>query len=263
MLSPASGVRPLPGHGCVGVGTGCTSSPGAATTARTAWSRAASPAARRSWAGPSSAAAGPGRCWAGRWAARGAAGPHGARPRGSRAGVAGREAGPTGVPAGRDGRRTAVRPRRSDAVAPARVRADGRGLAGGLGVRRPGLAALAGQLGGRLDRRLVRRRALAEVVEGGDPRPLLHLAEDPLQVDPGQRLLLEELEHQPVQDVAVVEDLPRLVVRGLDERCGPPRRSRRDLDGVVGLVAHRGRGTARPARGRSGSRRAARSCRTR
>ena len=107
-------------------------------------------------------------------------------------------------------------------------------------TRRPRLAALLGQLGGRADRRLVRRRAAAEVVERGDARPLLDPVEDALEVLAGERLLLEELEDEVVEDVAVgVEDLPRLGVRGLDELAHLLVDLVRDLERVVGLVAHR------------------------
>ena len=54
-----------------------------------------------------------------------------------------------------------------------------------------------------------------------------------------ERLLLEELEDQGVEDVAVLdEDLPRVVVRGLDELLDLFVDERRDLFRVVALVAH-------------------------
>src|SRR6185437_805407 len=112
-----------------------------------------------------------------------------------------------------------------------------RGLAPGL-CRRPGLAALLGQLARCLDRRLVRRGAAAEVVERGDPWPLLHLAEDPLEVLALQGLALQQLHDQLVENVAVgVEDLPGLGVRGLDERPDLLVDLVRDFQGVVGLPA--------------------------
>ena len=54
-----------------------------------------------------------------------------------------------------------------------------------------------------------------------------------------QRLLLEQLEHELVEDVAVLdEDLPGLVVRGLDEAADLLVDDAGDLLGVVALVAH-------------------------
>ena len=54
-----------------------------------------------------------------------------------------------------------------------------------------------------------------------------------------QGLLLHQLEHQVVEDVAVLDqDLPRLVVRGLDEPAHLVVDGRGDLLGVVALVAH-------------------------
>jgi hypothetical protein len=93
------------------------------------------------------------------------------------------------------------------------------GLEGRLGNRfGPLFAALDRQLAGRLDRRLVGRDATAEVVEHGQPRPLLHVAEDGLQFGAVQRFLLQKLAGQLVEHVAVLgEDLPRLGVRRLDE----------------------------------------------
>src|SRR6476469_2932600 len=106
--------------------------------------------------------------------------------------------------------------------------------------RRPRLAAFLGQLARGLDRRLVRRGTTAELVERGDPRPLLDAGEDPLQVLALQRLLLQQLDHEAVEDVAVgVEHVPRLGVRRLDELAHLLVDLVRDLQRVVRRVAHR------------------------
>src|SRR5882724_3461515 len=108
-----------------------------------------------------------------------------------------------------------------------------------LTLRRPHLAALLRPLGGALDGWLVRRGAPAEVVERRDPGPLGDVGEDPLEVLAGQRLLLQQLEDQVVQHVAVgVQDLPGLGVRGLDERAHLLVDLVRDLERVVRRVAH-------------------------
>jgi hypothetical protein len=61
----------------------------------------------------------------------------------------------------------------------------------------------------------------------------------PLDLLGVQRLLLEQLLDEPVQDRAVLdEDLPRLVVRGLDEPADLAVDRRGDGLRVVALVAH-------------------------
>ena len=104
----------------------------------------------------------------------------------------------------------------------------------------PRLAALDGQLARGLDGRLVRRDASAEVVELGQPRTLLDVAEDLLELLAVQGLLLQELTGEDVEDVAVLgEDRPRLGVRGLDELADLVVDVAGDLMAVVGLGAHR------------------------
>src|SRR3954469_23252814 len=106
--------------------------------------------------------------------------------------------------------------------------------------RGPRLAALHRQLARGLDRRLVRRRPLTELVEHGDVRALLDRREDPLQVLAGQRLLLQELDDQLVEHVAVgVEHVPRLGVRRLDELAHLLVDLVRHLERVVRLPAGR------------------------
>src|SRR5690606_30315764 len=107
-----------------------------------------------------------------------------------------------------------------------------------LVLGRPRLAALGGQLTRRLDRRLVRGQAFAELVEHRDPRPLLHRGEDALEVAPLQGLLLEHLGHEVVEHVAVgVQHLPRLGVRGLDQLADFLVDLVCNLEGVVRLLA--------------------------
>ncbi|CAM3128500.1 hypothetical protein MYSI104531_19690 [Mycobacterium simiae] len=82
----------------------------------------------------------------------------------------------------------------------------------------PRLAALDGQLAGRLDRRLIRRDPATEIVEHGEPRPLFDVGEDLLQFGAVQGLLFQQLAGQRVEYVAVFgKDLPGLGVGRLDE----------------------------------------------
>src|SRR5579862_6099044 len=92
---------------------------------------------------------------------------------------------------------------------------------GGQGQARPPGAAVGGGQGeflGREHRRAVRGQALAVAGVGAADRPLHDGREDLQDLGPGYRLLVQQPQHQRVEHVAVLhEDLPGLVVRGLDE----------------------------------------------
>src|SRR4051794_11264340 len=96
-----------------------------------------------------------------------------------------------------------------------------------------------GQLARGEHRRLVGRLALAPPRVGRLARPLGDRREDRQYLVLGQRLLVHQLEHQVVEDAAVLdEDLPGDVVRRLDEAAHLVVDRRGDLLGVVALVAH-------------------------
>ena len=72
-----------------------------------------------------------------------------------------------------------------------------------------------GELARRPHRRAVERRAPAEPVHAGRDGRRLTRGEDLGDLVLVERLLLQQLEHEVVEDVAVLdEDLPGLVVRG-------------------------------------------------
>ncbi|CAG7113321.1 hypothetical protein PICSAR202_03872 [Mycobacterium avium subsp. paratuberculosis] len=124
---------------------------------------------------------------------------------------------------------------RGGLAGPGDGRLEGR-LGGGRGPR---LAALDGQFAGCLDRRLVRRDTATEIVEHREPGPLFDAREDALQLSAVQRLLLQQLARQRVEDVAVFgEDLPGLSVGGLDQLADLVVDVTGDLVRVVGLGAH-------------------------
>src|SRR5918997_3618206 len=88
----------------------------------------------------------------------------------------------------------------------------------GAAVADVAVPVLGGLLRGGQHRRLVRRGALAEAVVRGERRALGDRRADAGHVLLGEGLLLHQLEHELVEDAPVLDqDLPRLVVRGLDQ----------------------------------------------
>src|SRR6478672_13251155 len=114
---------------------------------------------------------------------------------------------------------------------------------GGLPVRAGRLQAVRTVLGGLLGRgqhgRLVGEEPRLAREPGGAQRALADRGEDRGQLLGVERLVLEQVEDEAVEDVAVVvDDVPRLVVRVLDERAHLRVDDAGDLLAVVALVAH-------------------------
>src|SRR5690606_28222106 len=109
-----------------------------------------------------------------------------------------------------------------------------RGGGAGLLTRPVGHVELLGREG---HRRPGGRGAAGGARPGRARRALDDRAEDLLQLLLAEGLLLQQREDQVVQDVAVLdEDLPRLVVRGLDQLLDLLVDQAGDLLGVVALV---------------------------
>src|SRR5215472_13145401 len=91
----------------------------------------------------------------------------------------------------------------------------------------------------RQDRGTVGRQPLAVARVGAPGRALLHRREDLKDLLARHGLLVEQPQHQVVQDVAVLhEHFPRLVVRGLEQPLDLLVDRGRDLLGVVPAVRH-------------------------
>src|SRR5512144_3355888 len=143
----------------------------------------------------------------------------------------------------RDASNSLIRPRvphRRGAVGlRAGRRATARPVAAG-GAGQPGdvLGPEQRELARRHHRGLVRRQPLARPGVGAPAGPLLDRGEDLENLLLGDGLLVHQAQDQVVEDVAVLdEDLPRLVVRRLDEPADLEVDGRGDVLGVVPLVA--------------------------